>query len=190
MTEEEWRPIPSFDGWYEVSTLGRVRSWRTSGRHYLTRASSPRILRPYVNQYQQVLLYPVEGKPVTRRVHALVAEAFHGPRPEGMQVRHLDGNPLNNISDNLRYGTVSENQRDRVRHGTSNRGASRRRLTEDDVLEILRLRTQGLSHSAIADTLKVGRACITHLLTGRTWGKLTGLRLEGVSGSYTQPSAA
>jgi hypothetical protein len=51
-------------------------------------------------------------------VHKLVARAFLGPLPKGLQVRHLDGDSLNNHLSNLRYGTPLENQHDRFRHGT------------------------------------------------------------------------
>jgi hypothetical protein len=51
-------------------------------------------------------------------VHALVLSAFVGPRPPGLEIRHLDGNPRHNDLSNLAYGTTSENARDRVRHGT------------------------------------------------------------------------
>nr|WP_232111245.1 HNH endonuclease signature motif containing protein [Nocardia wallacei] len=52
-----------------------------------------------------------------RTAHSLVAEAFIGPRPEGLQVCHNDGDPTNNMLANLRYDTPSENQTDIVRHG-------------------------------------------------------------------------
>src|SRR5690606_11217835 len=52
------------------------------------------------------------------RVHRLVMEAFVGPLPEGMEVRHLDDDPDNNALSNLVYGTRSENLEDRVRLGT------------------------------------------------------------------------
>jgi hypothetical protein len=55
-----------------------------------------------------------------RMIHVLVTGAFIGPRPDGMQVRHLDGNKLNNRTENLSYGTPSENQFDRTKHGTNN----------------------------------------------------------------------
>lgn len=50
----------------------------------------------------------------------MVAESWYGERPEGMQVRHLDGNALNNAPANLVWGTISENNLDRVVHGTHN----------------------------------------------------------------------
>ncbi len=62
------------------------------------------------------LTVKLNGK--TYNVHKLVAEAFIGPRPEGLQVRHLDGNPRNNNVTNLVYGTSKENHADMVTHGT------------------------------------------------------------------------
>jgi hypothetical protein len=61
-----------------------------------------------------------DGKRKNVFVHMAVAEAFHGPRPDGLVVRHLDGNPSNNSATNLRYGTPSENARDRIAHGRHN----------------------------------------------------------------------
>jgi hypothetical protein len=52
-------------------------------------------------------------------VHVAVALAFHGPRPEGTQVRHVDGHQQNNRADNLAYGTPSENGEDKRRHGSA-----------------------------------------------------------------------
>lgn len=54
----------------------------------------------------------------TRLVHHLVAAAFHGPRPDGLNVLHGDGNHTNNRPGNLRYGTQSDNMKDGIQHGT------------------------------------------------------------------------
>jgi len=58
--------------------------------------------------------------PVKRAIHRLVAAAFHGPRPDGQHIRHLDGNHLNNEASNLTYGTPSQNILDQVAHGRHN----------------------------------------------------------------------
>lgn len=106
---EQWRPVSGFPA-YEVSDLGRVLSHRRG---------KPRLLRmtAAAKGYRLVKLSEA-GARRTVAVHLLVAEAFHGPRPEGQEVRHLDGDPANNRLDNLRYGTRSENTYDAVRHGT------------------------------------------------------------------------
>lgn len=59
----------------------------------------------------------MRGVDKTHNGHALVCRAFIGPRPEGLHVRHDDGDPSNNALTNLLYGTPSENGKDRTRHG-------------------------------------------------------------------------
>ena len=113
---EEWRPVVGWESLYEVSSLGRVRSLprefvRSDGvRH----ARPDRVLNvgPRANQTYPAVSLAADRSVVTRRVHTLVAEAFHGPRPEGNVVRHLDGNPTNNTVQNLAYGTQRENVHD------------------------------------------------------------------------------
>ena len=102
---EQWRPVPGFD-MYAVSDQGRVRGPR-------------RILKQTLigNGYPSVAVCR-DGKQHTARVHGLVLEAFVGPRPAGMLCRHLNGVPTDNRVENLRWGTPSENNFDRVRHGT------------------------------------------------------------------------
>lgn len=81
----------------------------------------PRILRPTPNLdgYPVVLLYS-DGRRPSHKVAALVMLAFVGPLPPGLETRHLDGDHHNNNRlTNLAYGTRSENQLDRVRHGTN-----------------------------------------------------------------------
>ena len=103
---ETWRPVVSCEG-YEISDLGRVRNWRG------------KVMTPYPDDNGYPTVKPrVNGRYKSRRVHRLVAEAFLGECPEGQEVRHLDGNPANNVLPNLCYGTRSENNLDAVGHGT------------------------------------------------------------------------
>lgn len=118
MSEERWVPIPGYEG-YEVSDLGRVRSWRA---RWAPR-TSPLVLAPGVQRdgYLRVNLHTTrDGKPYQKpySVHALVLLAFKGPRHEGLICRHIDGNQKNNALSNLAYGTHSENNLDAVAHGT------------------------------------------------------------------------
>lgn len=107
--DEEWRPVPGFPG-YEVSDEGRVASYLRRNRLVLA-------LMVKSNGYVSVNLARSRRR-VTCTVHSLVAEAFIGPRPPGQEVRHLDGDPHNNRVSNLRWGTRSQNELDKVRHGT------------------------------------------------------------------------
>ena len=103
-----WRDAPGSDGRYLVNDQGQVYSrWQRR----------PLKGRRVGSGHVRVYLRLPEG-PRGRYVHQLVMEAFVGPRPAGMDTRHLDGNPENNALANLSYGTPSENARDRRRHGT------------------------------------------------------------------------
>lgn len=105
---EKWRPVVGFSG-YMVSDEGRVYShWSQS------------YLRPGIasNGYPTVVL----GRGNSRTVHSLVAEAFLGPCPAGMEVRHRDGVRTNPRRSNLRYGTRGDNVRDAIEHGTRDAG--------------------------------------------------------------------
>ena len=107
---EAWRPIPGYEGKYRVSNEGSVESFQRR---------SPRRLKAQIHPqgYWYVTLW-ANGKAKVFTVHSLVLMAFVGPRPDGMVVRHLNGDPADNRIVNLVYGTPSENQRDSVHHGT------------------------------------------------------------------------
>jgi hypothetical protein len=114
-TEEIWRRVPDFDE-YEVSNQGRMRSWnaRRTKPELLPR---PMKLRLTPNGYVTVKLSN-PGRTMRINVHSLVLLAFRGPKPKGLECRHLDGNQTNNNLSNLVYGTHSENMLDKVAHGT------------------------------------------------------------------------
>lgn len=120
-TTELWAPIPGFEGSYEVSTCGRVRSLDriVIRRDGVAQPCKGRILRPGTEKsgYQYVALREVGGGG-TRRVHDLVLRAFKGPPPPNTEGCHNDGTPANNHPRNLRWDTRSANRYDSVRHGT------------------------------------------------------------------------
>lgn len=115
---EIWQIVPSAPN-YMASTLGRVRSvdhWVWGGPRIGYYVKAGRILKPGIasNDYPTVAL----GRGNTRTVHSLVAEAHLGRCPEGMEIRHKDGNRKNPCLDNLEFGTRGDNMRDASRHGT------------------------------------------------------------------------
>lgn len=121
---EQWRPVAGYEDSYEVSHIGRVRSvgrWRNTRRGESNRWQPGKLLKQEKRSkygHRRVTLYN-NRNPVRRAVHQLVLEAFVGPRPDGLWVLHRDGNPSNNHVRNLYFGTPSENQYDRVRHGNN-----------------------------------------------------------------------
>lgn len=122
-TEEEWRPVIGYEGHYEVSDRGRLRSLpraikRSDGR--LVRVGL-RFLKIGIDAYgyPQASLH-LDGVRKLRKIHHLVLESFVAPRPHGMEARHIDGVKTNNIPSNLAWGTRSQNIHDNVSHGVHN----------------------------------------------------------------------
>ena len=120
--EEIWKDIPGYEGLYQVSNLGRVKSLprvvlrRMKNGKVHPRRIHEKLLVP-ARQYrghQQVCLCK-EGIENHQFVHRLVLLAFVGPCPEGMEVCHNDSDPTNNRLDNLRYDTRSGNKIDSVK---------------------------------------------------------------------------
>jgi hypothetical protein len=121
---ERWKPITGYENCYEVSDQGRVRSLPRLV-HTLTPAG-PRqrpipggVLAPGVRKDGRLIVgLHREGVRRTRLIHQLVAEAFIGARPEGMECCHENGNPQDNRATNLRWDTRRNNALDQRRHGT------------------------------------------------------------------------
>ena len=115
MENEEWKEIKGFEGMYEVSNFGRVKSKERideyiSNGEIIYRRRREVILYPKLTKtgYLQVTLFK-NGKPKYARMHRLVAEAFL-PNPENLPVvNHKDGNKLNNDVSNLEWTSYSEN---------------------------------------------------------------------------------
>lgn len=115
---ERWLPVDGFPG-YEVSNHGQVRGLPRT----IDTVRGPRTVRGCVlsqwttpKGHKSVSLRGTRGQ-LTRLVHSLVLTAFVGPRPDGYECCHSDGDPANNHVWNLRWDTSSENNFDTVRHG-------------------------------------------------------------------------
>lgn len=130
---EEWREIPGFPG-YDASSLGRLRTWRHRGIHAARRRTVPVLMRPRAHArtgYLYVTLTPTFKVKVTKTVHSLVCEAFHGPRPgPGHVVRHFPDHTRSNCAaDNLSWATQTVNLADRAGHGTLVNGEAHHNCT-------------------------------------------------------------
>ena len=130
----------------------------------------------------------VNGKTKSKSVHSLVAEVFIGPRPKGLQIRHLDGNKANNCFSNLAYGTAVQNEADKELHGTKAtgdkngthtkpekrpRGSSHGKaiLSEDDVIYIkeqLKTGNRGVG-VMLAKKFGVAPQTISQIKSGVVW---------------------
>lgn len=129
--------------------------------------------------YRLVLIYAGKGKRgrVTRSVHLLVCEAFHGPKPTPKhEVAHWDGDPGNNVPANLRWATRAENMADKIRHGRVSRTSGEidgmSKLKTADVIEIRRRAAAGESQRVLAREFGVKQPTISNIFTRTTWGHL------------------
>lgn len=157
---EEWRPVDGFPNYY-VSSEGRVRG------------ASGRILVPVPSAggYCVVTLRR-DMQSFTKRVHVLVCETFHGPRPSSRhQAAHNDGVRGNNFPINLRWATPEENQADRILHGTDTRGSEvfGAVLSEEQIPVIRRLLDQHVPGVVIARAFNVSPSTISLIGKDKIW---------------------
>lgn len=168
MTNEIWKDVIGYSGLYQVSNMGRIKSllfnkekflkpWKRKAGHFL------------VNLY-------INKKSKTFYLHKLIMEAFIGPCPDGLEVRHLDGNGTNNILSNLKYGTRTENVRDAIKHGTfkgppKQLGSKNFRATvnEKQVIKVKKLLNNNFSVAQISKILNIKNYIISSIKKGDTW---------------------
>lgn len=177
---EHWEPIAGYEGLYEVSCLGSIRSLprlRRNSRGQGFNLSPGRTLKPtrrfrgdYDYGHLKVTLCR-EGQKKTVDVAVLVARAFLGEPGPGQQVRHGPAGTSDNSVQNLSYGTAKQNTDDRKRDGTYPIGEknSRRRLTDEAVRDIRRRYAQGELQRQIAASFGVSRPVISQIVRRKTW---------------------
>lgn len=171
---EEWRSIAGFPR-YQVSNLGRVRSFRRGDLFKVV------ILKPSKANKQKRALVTLfcDKKPAYRLISRLVCEAFNGPPPSPYhQAAHDDGDTQNDSASNLFWRTALENAADRDRHGRTKRGQDHyaAKLNAEKVLAIRSnyetAKSQGKVYGAVvmlAETNGVTLGCIEDIIYGRKW---------------------
>jgi predicted RNA binding protein YcfA (HicA-like mRNA interferase family) len=164
--KEEWKPIVGYEGLYEVSNFGRIKTLynRYKDVIYLKYNTSP-------NGYYCVNL--VKNKiSKTIRIHRLVAEHFINNPQNKPMVNHKDGDKKNNFVDNLEWVTASENIKHSFKNGLSNKKGSHHHLSkldEGDVLVIRILAEATVERKKIAEAFRVSRQCVDSIINGKTW---------------------
>lgn len=159
---ECWRDIPSWEGLYQASNTGRIRS--------LDRPRSRgRVLAPVLlpNGYLYVSLSR-KPKKIQRSVASLVLTAFVGPRPKGQLSLHGDGVRTNNALKNLRWGTYSTNIADARKHGTLARG-ERQGASKLCAMDVAEIRASKLTGVFLSRQFGVSTTTICHIRKRRSW---------------------
>lgn len=153
---EVWKPIPGYGERYAASSFGQIKSLRRG-----------RILKSNTRPYLRTSL-SVDGVEYCVYIHHLVLLAFHGPRPQGLDGCHGDGDYLNNRPDNLRWDTPLSNMKDRCLHGKTQRG---------DVLNeevVRRLRNGKASRAEVAAETGAHIETVNRAARGETWAHVGG----------------
>jgi hypothetical protein len=165
---ESWLPVVGYDGLYEVSDLGRVRSLprqRTAGG----------ILRPGTTYgYHRVSLS--DGN-VRRNllVHRIVLLAFVGEPPEGFQAAHRNGDRTDNRLANLYWATREENTQDRHEHGKFRRAMDAKKVLTDAEAEFIRKHHKIIKQTDLAAMFGVHRATVQRIHSGQRYALLAKL---------------
>lgn len=173
LTPENWKAVTGFEGLYEVSDFGRVRSLWNSAANANHPRRVPKLLKQGTGKYRQVVLVRDRVKhPVS--VHILVLTEFVGPRPIGMEGAHDDGQTSNNRADNLSWKTHAANVADKKRHGTHQAGerVGTAKLTVNQVLfarAVYVPRSRTVGGKALARKFKVSPTAIQRVVNYQGW---------------------
>jgi len=173
---EIWKPVVGYEGYYEVSSHGRVKS--------VNKAKGSRsevnggILKGYIQKvrhgyYRRCVTLTRDGVVRYFKIHRLVLIAFKGPCPKGKIARHLNGDSLDNWSENLEWGTQKENIHDSIKHGThcpppihSGESHPRATITDEQVKEIRSHAFKRGDQHAFAVKFGVSDQCIRRIRKG------------------------
>ena len=130
---EIWKNIKDYEGLYQISNLGRVRSLKRNN-------TNGKILKTAINKRGYVIAYfSKNNKKYAKKIHRLVAEAFIDNLENKSQVNHIDGNKQNNNINNLEWVSQSEN----CKHAYQNklfekqRNNARKKLSEHSTAKIV-----------------------------------------------------
>ena len=174
---EIWKPIPGYEGLYEVSDQGRVRSLDRDvldslGRVYRLKG---RILKLSLFERYPLVHLSVEGRITARRIHQLVLEAFVGPCPEGLEGCHENDVPTDNRLENLRWDSHRANTADAERNGRIAVGETvhASKLHASDIPVI---RKSPLTQHELAAQYGVGQAQICRIKNCKRWRSVPDLR--------------
>ena len=168
--EENWKDIQGYEGLYQVSNLGMVKSLERSVYHPITKIQKipQKILKPDIKRGYASVALCLNGIKKSFVIHRIVAFHFVENYQSKPEVNHIDGNKLNNVFTNLEWCTSSENQIHAVKNNLQKSGEehANSKLNEKQAKEI---KTSNLSYSQLAKIYGVNKSCIYSCKKGKTW---------------------
>ena len=175
---EYWRPVVGYEG-YEVSNLGRVRSWRSQGGQKgnkgavrMLRRSTPRILKQSVKDTDRLQIsLCVNGRAISIQVHLLVGRAFLSNPLNLLQLNHKTGNHRDNRLGNLEWATREQDLEHAMKFGLVPHGerVGSVKLTKDEVRLIRWAHWAGDTTRELAREYGVAQSTISQICRGTTW---------------------
>lgn len=166
MDDEIWKDIPDYEGHYQISNFGRVKSFKY-GKETIRNSK-------YIGDvgYNAITLNKPNHKQKVFRIHRLVMLTFN---PEGYfdkaTVNHIDGNKLNNNLNNLEWISYSNNNKHAYKIGLkSNKGENHSRVKlNDKIVHIIRMSKDYLTTKELSSIFNVSTTTIRHIITKRIW---------------------
>jgi len=170
---EIWKPLKEYEGLYEISNMGNIRSLIKKGntKHQI-RKTGVDVSTGYIN-----VMLRKNNIPLTKRVHRLVAEAFI-PNPDNKPVvNHKDGNKKNSAASNLEWMTYSENTLHSLKNGLQKKVFGDKnyitKIKDQDVLKIREFINEGKTNKEIAKIYNVDPSNISKIKTGKRRSNVT-----------------
>lgn len=180
--QEVWRPVFGYEGLYEVSSLGNIRSVdreRDHGFGNATRTLKGRPIKGWINSKgYKIVALSLDGVVANRSIHSMVCDAFHPTSRNRECTNHLDGNKLNNRPDNIEPSTYSKNNAHAYRTGLKppvvNAGekCGTAKLNNAIVLQIRQAAALGESGLSIANRFGIHHSTACRVAKGKTWKHL------------------
>lgn len=178
--QEEWKSATGYDGFYEVSNLGRIRSHRRytrcvskAGREFQKLQGGGLMKLVEHNGGYLSVVFSAEGVRKSFLAHRVVAEAFI-PNPNNLPwINHKDANKRNNAVDNLEWCTAQENYQHAAMLGLlppkfgSEKGTAK--LNEEVVFVIKKMIKLGFTNKRLAEIFEVSTAPISYIRNNQAW---------------------
>ncbi len=177
--KEIWKSIEGTNDFYQVSNLGRVRSWKSGGKIVTKRAKTPRILRPYMSKcgYRKCVIF-INNKRNKHKISRLVGKAFLSNPQEKPQINHINGVKTDDFLKNLEWCTRSENQihayKNKLQLPRQGELCGTSKLKEVDVLRIINSYESGeYTQYQLAKMNNINQSTVNRIVNNKRWKHLT-----------------
>jgi len=165
MKNEIWKDISGYEGLYQASNFGCIKSFPRLG-------TFGGILKPRLSKTHYCVVLYKNNILKKYYIHRLILETFIGPCPPGMECRHLDNNPQNNRLDNLKWDTHYNNMQDKIKFNTGYRGCDNAKLIIKEIIEIKKLLKEKIPQRTIAKLFNISQSTTSNINRGINWGDI------------------